>query len=806
MALDGGVALDIHEEDGPRTRGLGAIWTGAEAERQPLPLASVSIAASVADRIAEVTVTQVFRNTFSDPIEAVYTFPLDGGCVVSRFEMQAGERTLHGVIRERAQARQDYQQALDEGKRAALLEQERDDVFTIQLGNLPPGENATIRLTYSEELSFFDSGLTELRLPLVVGIRYIAGEPLPGASAGHGTEGDTTVVPDASRITPPRLADGFDPAVHLAITVDIAGDAPSDLTCSQHATRIGAAGGHTTISLARADERLNRDFVLRWRVAAAGEIRPSLHFYRRPSGDRYGIVSLGVGAGPGESIARDIVFLLDRSGSMKGSKMASAARACALLLGTLGPADRFALVAFSGRPQWLVGDGGANSLVTADRNGIARGEHLLRDVQADGGTELFSALQGALDLLAGRRDAAGRVPVVVLITDGEVGDESRALALVQRAGVRVFTVGVDTSVNSGLLKRIAQAGRGTFVLTEPGAGLDRALEAIAREIGAPMIENLTIAVDGGAITDVAPERLPDLFAGRAATIAFRAEQGSIVRVSGRRADGTPFVLEVSGREVDLPAIAHLWARRRLTDLEDRYRLARTGQPAMEAEIIALSTSHGVLSRFTAFLVVDDRQAVVSTADRRTIVQPVEMPHLWAAGVPLSSMSRISPVTMADWDMLAAAPRELLSRRMAGTPGASMSRAAGDSVPPAAPATPTNGILSERDQRADPHPPIVRRDIDEQVDRLVPILHEIAGGSEDPERYSEALRIVDRLLAMLAASRPNELRALARTLERLRDHLAAATHRPQEIETVSRELWEALEQAGLPPRRRFWDTV
>ena len=162
--------------------------------------------------------------------------------------------------------------------------------------------------------------------------------------------------------------------------------------------------------------------------------------------------------------------------------------------------------------------------------------------------------------------------------------------------------------------------------------------------------------------------------------------------------------------------------------------------------------------------------------------------------------------MADMDMLAAAPRELLSRWMVETPRARMSRAAGDSVPPAAPATPTNGILSERDQRADPHPPIVRRDIHEQVDQLVPILHEIAGGSQDPERYSEALQIVDRLLAMLAASRPNELRALARTLERLRDHLAAATHRPQEIETVSRELWEALEQAGLPPRRRFWDTV
>ena len=223
MALNGGVALEMVEGNEASTRRLGAIWVDTPAARQSLPLASVAIAATVADRIAEVTVTQVFRNTFTDPIEAVYTFPLDGGAVVSSFEMQVGERTLRGIVKARGAARQDYQQALDEGRRAALLEQERDDVFTIQLGNLPPGEDATIRVTYTEELTFFDNGLTELRLPLVLGIRYVPGETLPGASAGHGTESDTDIVPDASRLTPPRLADGFDPRVDLSITVQIQG-------------------------------------------------------------------------------------------------------------------------------------------------------------------------------------------------------------------------------------------------------------------------------------------------------------------------------------------------------------------------------------------------------------------------------------------------------------------------------------------------------------------------------------------------------------------------------------------------------
>jgi Ca-activated chloride channel family protein len=275
---------------------------------------------------------------------------------------------------------------------------------------------------------------------------------------------------------------------------------------------------------------------------------------------------------------------------------------------TLGASDRFGLLAFNEGSQWLIGTGSAGSLVTADRTGISHGERVLREVQANGGTELHPALISALAALDAGGDVTGRVPILVLITDGQVGDESRVLSLVQRANARVFTVGVDTSVNSGLLKRVAQAGRGTFVLTEPGAGLDSALEAIGREIGAPVVENLAIALEGGTLTDIAPERLPDLFAGRAATIAFRAESGLTAHITGRRADGGAFSLDVTGTEVDLPAVAHLWARRRLMDLEDRYRLARDDRQAIQAEIVALSTSHSVLSRFTAFLVVDDRQA------------------------------------------------------------------------------------------------------------------------------------------------------------------------------------------------------
>ena len=156
-------------------RGLGALVVADKARRLALPLAGVAIAARVAERVAEVTVTQTFKNPHAEPLEATYIFPLGGGCAVRDFELRVAGRVLKGDVDERKAARATYQKALDAGHRAALLEQERDDVFTVQVGNLPPGEEATVKIVYAERLPFYDDGTTEIRLPLVVAPRYIPG-------------------------------------------------------------------------------------------------------------------------------------------------------------------------------------------------------------------------------------------------------------------------------------------------------------------------------------------------------------------------------------------------------------------------------------------------------------------------------------------------------------------------------------------------------------------------------------------------------------------------------------------------------
>jgi Ca-activated chloride channel family protein len=595
--------------------------------RISLPLAGVELRARVAGRVAEVQVAQKFQNTLIEPLEAVYIFPLSGGCAVSKFEMQIGARVLQGKVEERGEARRQYAVALEEGKRAALLEQERDDVITVQVGNLMPGEEVTVRLTYSERLSFFEDGRTELRLPLVVAPRYASGTPLEREQAGLGVAEDSTTVPDASRITPPRLAEGFDPKTSLSIECQLEGGF-SDLACSQHATSISTGGkGALVVTLSREDEPLNRDFVLRWKIAGE-QVKTSLVAH-----DGYALLSLLPPARDGFlGTARDVVFVVDRSGSMEGVKMASAARACALLLRTLAPRDRFAIQAFDNSAEWMPGP----RFVEADEGGIEAGERFLRGIEARGGTELDMAMQEAISAVAQAGEAAGRVPVIVLLTDGQVGDESSVLRRIQSqlGEARVFTIGIDTAVNSGFLKRLAALGGGTATLVEPGAQLETALRSIGREIGTPLITDLTIDGDALEPGSLAPAQLQDLFAGRATSAFLRLRKPGSLRLRGTFSDGEKFEETVSVSEVPgLNALGHLWARARVSDLEDRFRLEPGQQAKLRAEIVALAVQHTLLTRFTAFVVVDG-EVVNRDGARRQVVQPVEMPAQWAsAGAP-----------------------------------------------------------------------------------------------------------------------------------------------------------------------------
>jgi Ca-activated chloride channel family protein len=637
--------IDLESE---HSSSLGSLCVSLEEKQIRLPLKEVTIQASVAERIAEITMQQTFQNLFEEALEAVYIFPLSGSAAVTRFELKVGSRTVKGIVKEREEAKRDYQRALEEGKRAGLLEQERDDIFTIQVGNLPAGEEIQVLLSYSEQLPFFNDGTTELRLPLVVGQRYIPGGRVDASDSGDGVESDTDLVPDASRITPPRLCPGFDPKTALRIQVEMLlseRKSIADLECSQHAIRTKASETTFQISLSREDDPLDRDFVLRWRLASE-QVESSFLVYPVHEDVFTGMVSIVPPQRTGPARSRDVVFLLDRSGSMSGIKMVSAARACRSLLATLNPSDRFCILAFSSGVESFPSE---ERFLCADEAGRTRGEHYLHHIEANGGTEMFEAFGRALHLIQERKESASHLPIIVLLTDGQVGDEFRILERVQTIvdDVRIFTIGIDTAVNHAFLRRIAKLGGGTASFVEPGVHIEEALEQVARDIGTPVILNLRIETDHSGLLpeSLTPQRIPDLFAGRPVTFWFRTQKTASVRIRGSFMDGTPFDQRLEPRMVNLAALPHLWARSRVMDLEDRLRVEPAHRGELRKQIIDLAIEHSLLTRFTAIVAIDETEIVNPQGERRKIVQPVPMPYQWQT-------ETVAPATFAQ---LAGAP-------------------------------------------------------------------------------------------------------------------------------------------------------
>src|SRR4051812_2616458 len=494
--------------------GLGALVTG----RGNLPLRALDVDAKLSGLLATTTLRQRFANTLGEPLEATYIFPLPPRAAVTGFRMEVGDRVVDGVLKERGEARAAYDDAIAAGQQASIAEQERPGVFTVRAGNLLPGEEAAITLTMAAPLPWAD-GVATYRFPLVVAPRYIPGAALGGPPAGDGTAPDTDAVPDASRITPPVLLPGFPSTVGLSITAELdpAGLPLGEIRSSLHTVvTTEHAGGRRTLTVTPG-ERPDRDFVLRYGIGGDG-ITPALvtaadenDGVQAAEGSFALTVVPPVAAASGAALGRDAVFVLDRSGSMDGWKMVAARRAVARMIDGLGERARFAVLAFDTVVEQPAGLPAATLSPATDRNRFTAVE-FLAGLKARGGTELATPLTDALDRL-GPADP-GRDRVLVLVTDGQVGNEDQILALAvpRLTGIRVFTVGVDTVVNEAFRERLASVGGGACELVESDDRLDDAMDRVHRRIEPPVLTGLRIEpVSLGIDKDsVAPARLPDL--------------------------------------------------------------------------------------------------------------------------------------------------------------------------------------------------------------------------------------------------------------------------------------------------------
>jgi Ca-activated chloride channel family protein len=632
--------------------GFGALTTA----KGPLPLKALDVNARVTGLIAEIVVQQTFVNTHSEPLEATYICPLPDRAAVTRFRLEVAGRIVEGVLKERGTARKEYETAIKEGHRAAITEEERPGVFTMRVGNLPPAEVATVHLTLAGPLPYADGEAT-FRFPLVVAPRYIPGTPLPGPPVGDGVAPDTDAVPDASRISPPVLLPGFPNPVRLSLAVefpepgnsDRGAALASDFRASLHTVQEdeGMRGRRLVL---QPGERLERDFVLRFRLAGP-QVRTSLAIQPDDHSDEgtfaltlvppCAIVGQASSLAPtpdgqAESLPhirpRDIAFVLDRSGSMGGWKMVAARRALARMVESLTDRDRFTVLAFDDVIETPPGFDGWTLPPATDHRRFLAAEYLAK-VEARGGTEMAQPLDAAVRELT--RDTGDRDRVLVLVTDGQVGNEDQILRNLGKRlrNVRVFALGVDTAVNAAFLRRLADLGGGVSELVESEERLDEVMDGLHRRIETPVLAGLQLEPGGLEVMpgSVTPARLPDLFAGAPVIIQGRyrgSAQGSL-SVRATDASGRPWSSEAVARAAEVPALHAVWARARLRDLEDRYA-AGGDHEALEKQIVGLSLRFGVLCHFTAFVAVDRAALVNPGGEVHQIVQPVDMPAGWDA--------------------------------------------------------------------------------------------------------------------------------------------------------------------------------
>jgi len=617
--------------------GAGLLKVPGGGPNARFPLEHTHVRAEVSGWLATTRVTQTFGNPFQKAVEAVYVFPLPTSAAVNDFVMEIQGRRIVGVVRPRAEARRMYRAARDRGQTASLLTQERPNVFTQSVANIEAGGRVNVRITYFHELKF-ENGNHDYVFPMVVESRYMPGTPLArsntpaGDSAirgGGGTAADTDQVPDASRISPPVLPPDMRSGHDVSIRVDIHAGVPlHGLQSPTHdVTVLNRSTCDAAVELAPHDTIPNRDFVLRWTVSGP-ETRAGLLAHRTPGRGGFFTAFLVPMLDPSDADVspREVTFVLDTSGSMRGLPIELSKRVVRRTLRGLRPYDRFNIIRFSG-------DSGMLSPTPLENTPghLKQGLDFLDGLHGSGGTEMLRGIRAYLKQPGNPRF----VRIVCFLTDGCVGNEAAIHRTIRTQGqsARWYAFGIGSSVNRHLVEGIAEHGNGVaeVVLTRDPKAAEAAAETFLHRLDAPMLTDVTLLTSGLPVTDVYPRKIPDLTAGQPLRLTGRYSapvEGTLVfrgRVSGRTVV-LPFRVKLPEEEKSHAALAPVWARHRIRDLSRQMLTADSaGQENLRRRIVDTAVDHRLVSPYTAFVAVDETRVVGDGRPVR-ILQPVALPE------------------------------------------------------------------------------------------------------------------------------------------------------------------------------------
>ncbi|MEG4071759.1 VIT domain-containing protein [Microcoleus sp. Pol14C2] len=613
------------------------VKTPNTTQEQVFPLKQTEVKAKIAGNISRVEVVQKFENPFPEPIEAVYIFPLPDEAAVDDMEIKIGSRIIKADIKLREEALEIYEQARKQGRTAGLLEQERDNIFTQSLANIKPGEKIEVTIRYTESLKFA-GGDYEFVFPMVVGPRYISGNtipPNPSLARGGYSSG-------ADRINPPVLPPGTRSGHNIAVSVEIdAGVAIGDVRSTSHQITTDRSGNIVQVQLANSDTIPNKDLILRYRVAGENTRATILTQSDKRGGHFATYLIPALNYKTNEIVPKDVVFLMDTSGSQQGEPLAKSKELMRRFIQGLNPNDTFTIIDFANTAQALSTTPLANT--AANRQSAI---NYIDKLQANGGTELLNGIQAVMNFPAA---ATGRLRSVVLITDGYIGNENEVLALVQRSlkpGNRLYSFGVGSSVNRFLINRLAEMGRGTSQVIRQDEPSAEAAEKFFRQINSPVLTNIQISWEGmGEKPQIYPIAPPDLFASQPLVLFGKKTDRAPgqLRIRGTLAGGKAYeqVLPVNfaksgGRQREStsvaagatdfgnPAVAQLWGRSRIKDLMNQMFGGET-KSLVEA-VTNTALTYRLLSEYTAFVAVSEEVRVEPDGTRRRVQVPVELPQ------------------------------------------------------------------------------------------------------------------------------------------------------------------------------------
>ncbi len=599
---------------GDQRSGSGCLFV---AERgQAFALKRTDVKARIAGNIARVEVVQTFENPFEEALEAIYVFPLPDEAAVDEMEIRIGNRVIKGNIKRREEAQRLYRQARAAGRTAGLLEQERDNIFTQTLANIRPGERVEVVIRYTESLKF-EKGDYEFVFPMVVGPRYIPGTPIAGGR-------DTERVPDAGRITPPVARPEVRSGHDIGVSVEIDAGVPvQTVRSTSHTIQVQKTGQRLQVRLGEGDTLPNKDLILRYRVA--GNRTQATVISQADSRGGHFVVYLipAVQYQAREIVPKDVVFLMDTSGSQSGDPLVKSQALMRQMIAGLNPDDTFAIINFANTTEQLSTLPLANT--AANRASAIR---YIDALSANGGSELLNGIQ---KVLAFPEVEPGRLRSIVLLTDGFIGDDKRVIAEVQRRlqpGNRVYTFGVGSSVNRFLINRLAEVGRGTAQVIRQDEPAIPVAEKFFRQINNPVLTNLQVQWQGeGEAAQVYPLAAPDLFTNQPLVLYGRKpdrQNGSLL-IRGTTANGEAYEKTIAVRFGDgNRAVAQLWGRARIKDLTNRM-LSGDTKTGVEA-VTTTALAYNLLSEYTAFVAISEEVRVEPNGQRRTVQVPVEIPQ------------------------------------------------------------------------------------------------------------------------------------------------------------------------------------